>query len=190
MKSNEEFNEKLKEEQLSRKVIYEGQVLNVVSDEVKLPDGKLGIREFCLHVGAVCIIPLLDDETVLIERQYRYAHGRVILEIPAGKLNYKDEDPLEAAKRELREETGAVANKFTYLGELIPTPAIVNEKIQMFLAEDISFTERELDEDEFLEVERVPLKELYDMARRGEISDSKTLVLVLKVWNMRHPAGV
>ena len=190
MNSNKALNEKLREERISRRVIYEGDVLNVVRDEVRLPNGSVGVREMCLHVGAVCIIPLLDDETVLMERQYRYAHERVIFEIPAGKLNYKEEPPLEAAKRELREETGAIAKKFTYLGELIPTPAIVSERIQMFLAEDISFTDRELDEDEFLEVERVPLKELYDMAMRGEISDAKTLVTVLKVWQMRHPSGI
>jgi ADP-ribose pyrophosphatase len=120
-----------------------------------------------------------------MERQYRYPHGREFFEIPAGKLNYKDEDPLEAAKRELREETGAVAKKYTDLGEMVPSPAILGEKVRMYLAEDISFTERELDEDEFLDVERVPLEKLYSMVMAGEIADAKTQICVLKVASLK-----
>lgn len=174
----------LEEKQIKREEIFDGEVLHVVRDTVELPNGKAATREMCLHVGAVCMIPLLSDGTVLMERQYRYPHGRIFFEIPAGKLNYREEDPLEAAKRELREETGAVAEKYTYLGELIPSPALISERIQMYLAEDISFTDRELDEDEFLDVERVPLSELYDMVMRGEIADAKTQVAVLKVWQL------
>lgn len=176
----------LEEKQLERKEIFHGQVLDVVCDTVKLPNGKTATREVCLHVGAVCIIPLLDDGRVIMERQYRYPHGRVFFEIPAGKLNYPGEDTLEAAKRELREETGAVAKKYTDLGEMIPSPAIFGEKIRMYLAEDISFTETELDDDEFLEVEKVPLSELYEMVMRGEIADGKTQLAVLKVWSIKH----
>ena len=175
----------LVEKQLGREVIFEGKVLNVVRDVVELPNGESATREMCIHNGAVCIIPLLSDGTVLMERQYRYPHGRVFFEIPAGKLNFKGEDPLEAAKRELREETGAIAQKYTSLGELVPSPALISERIEMFLAEDITFTERELDEDEFLEVERVPLKALYDMVMSGEIKDAKTQITVLKVYNMK-----
>ena len=101
----------LEETKLSREDIYHGHVLDVVKDTVRLPDGKEAARELVLHVGAVAVIPILDDGRVIMERQYRYAHERVFLEIPAGKLNFKDEDPLSAAKRELREETGAVAEK-------------------------------------------------------------------------------
>ncbi len=171
----------LEEKFLRREEIYKGTVLNVVKDRVLLPNGAESIRELCLHVGAVAVLPLLDDGTVLMERQYRHAHERVLLEIPAGKLNFAEEDRLEAVKRELREETGAVAQKYTDLGILIPTPAIVNEKIWLFLAEDITFGERELDEDEFINLERIPLKTLADMVMRGEISDAKTCVTVLKV---------
>lgn len=171
----------LEEKFIKREQIYKGRVLDVVVDTVTLPNGKEATREFCLHVGAVAILPLLSDGTVIMERQYRYAHDGVILEIPAGKLNSGDEDKLEAAKRELREETGAVASKWTDLGTLIPTPAIVSEKIQLFLAEDISFTETELDEDEFIDVVHIPLSELYEMVMRGEIPDAKTQVCVLKL---------
>ena len=170
----------LTETRLSRKEIYHGKVLHVVEDTVKLPNGEQATREICLHVGAVCILPLLSDGSVLMERQFRYAHGRVFFEIPAGKLNFSEEDPLEAAKRELREETGAVAGTYTFLGGLDTSPALVSEKISMYLAEDITFGERSLDEDEFLEVERVPLDTLYEMVMRGEIRDAKTQIAVLK----------
>ena len=170
----------LTEKKISRKEIYNGKVLNVVCDTVELPDGSTSYREICLHSGAVCVIPLLDDGTVIMERQFRYAHGRVFLEIPAGKLDYPDEVPIEAAARELREETGAVAEKYTFLGELDTTPALISEKIYMYLAENISFTDRELDDGEFLTVERSPLKELYKMVMSGEIKDAKTQIAILK----------
>ena len=175
----------LEEKFVSREEIYKGRILHAVKDTVTLPNGRTSTREFCMHIGAVCILPLLSDGTVIVERQYRYAHGSVLLEIPAGKLDSPDEDKLSAAKRELREETGAVAGKWYDLGLLVPTPAIVNEKIQMFLAEDITFTDTELDEDEFIELERIPLKTFKEMVMRGEITDAKTQICVLKVAELR-----
>lgn len=172
--------EGLVEKQISRTEIYDGAVLKVVRDEILLPNGKVGVREFCRHIGAVAVIPLLDDGRVIMERQYRYAHGRVFFEIPAGKLDSKDEAPLDAVKRELREETGGVAEKFTYLGRIDPSPALIDEKIHLYLAQNISFGERELDDDEFLSVELVPLDTLYDMVMSGEIADAKTQIAVLK----------
>ncbi len=174
----------LEEKFLSREVIYDGSVLNVVKDDIILPNGVHSVREFCLHVGAVCIIPYLDDGTVLMERQYRYALGRVVFEIPAGKLDFAEEDPLEAAKRELREETGAIAKTYTPLGAVVTSPALINEKIHMYLAEGLSFGERELDDDEFLEVERVPLDTLYSMVLSGEIEDAKTQICILKLMEI------
>ncbi len=176
---------KLEEIRVKRENIYDGRVLTVVKDTVELPNGKLAEREMCLHIGAVAVIPLLSDGRVIMERQFRYAHGRVFFEIPAGKLDAPDEDPLEAAKRELREETGAVAKSYTLLGELDTTPALINEKIHLYLAEDITFGDKELDEDEFLDVEYVPLSELYDMVMRGEIKDAKTQIAILKTYNLR-----
>ena len=173
------------EKQIKRAEIYDGTVLHVVKDTIELPNGKQGLREFCLHVGAVCVLPLLPDNTVIMEKQYRYAHNRVFFEIPAGKLNYKEEDPLEAAKRELQEETGAIAGKYTFLGELDTSPALLDEKIYMYLAEDLTFGDRDLDEVEFLDVEKVPLSELHDMVMKGEIKDAKTQIAILKVWELK-----
>ena len=174
----------LVEKQLSREEIYNGAVLHVVRDEVQLPNGKRSVREVCLHNGAVAIIPILDDGTVIMERQYRYAHGRVVLEIPAGKLDSADEPPLDAARRELREETGAVADEIVYLGAIVPSPALISEVIHLYMAKGLHLGERELDEDEFLDVEHIHLDRLYEMVMKGEIEDSKTQIAVLKAYNL------
>lgn len=178
--------EDLIEKKISREEIYDGKVLHVVCDKVLLPSGKESTREFCLHVGAVCVIPILDDGRVIMERQYRYAHSRVFYEIPAGKLDSPDEDPLLAAKRELREETGAIAGKMTFLGVLDTSPALINEKIYMYMAEDLTFTDRELDDDEFLNVEYAKLSDLVEMVMSGEIRDAKTQIAVMKAAKIKN----
>ena len=127
--------------------------------------------------------PIFDGD-VLLERQFRYAMGEVLTEIPAGKLDYIGEDPREAALRELREETGAVASELIPLGPFYPTCAYSTEVIQMFLARGLSFGERELDEDEFLNVFRMPLRELVEKVLNGEIPDAKTQAAALRVWCM------
>ncbi|MBQ8689802.1 MAG: NUDIX hydrolase [Clostridia bacterium] len=177
---------KLEERFISREEIFDGKILKVVKDTVELPDGEEAFREMCLHVGGVCVLPLLSDGRVIMERQYRYPHGRIFFEIPAGKLNFKGEDPLEAGKRELREETGAIAEKYTFLGEIATTPALIDEKIFVYLAEDLTFGDRELDEDEFLDVELVPFRELYAMVMRGEIKDAKTQIAILKAAQLKR----
>ena len=178
----------LEEKFVKREEVFGGKVLHVVKDTVTLPNGEEAHREMCLHIGGVCVLPLLDDGRVIMERQYRYPHGRVFLEIPAGKLNYKGEDTLSAGQRELREETGAVAKKYTFLGQIDTTPALIDEKIHVYLAEDISFTEQELDDDEFLDVEYIPLKTLYKMVLDGEIQDAKTQIAILKTTALRPEA--
>ena len=175
----------LTEKQLSRQEIFHGVALHVVKDRILLPDGSESVREISLHNGAAAVIPILPDGRVIMERQFRYAHGRVMLEIPAGKLDTPDEPPLDGAKRELYEETGAVAEKYTYLGSLAPSPALINEVIHIFMAEDITLGESHLDEGEFLEVESLPFRELYDMVMRGEIRDAKTQIAVLKTAALR-----
>ena len=170
----------LTEKQLHREEIFRGVALHVVKDDILLPDGKRSVREISLHNGAAAVIPILDDGRVLMERQFRYAHGRVMLEIPAGKLNTKDEPPLESAKRELAEETGAIAEKYTYLGSIAPSPALLDEVIHIYMAEGIRFGESHLDEGEFLEPVYYTLDQLFDMVMRGEITDAKTQIAILK----------
>lgn len=173
--------ENLVESKVSRCAIYDGKILKVVKDLVLLPNGCEAEREFCVHPGGVCVIPLTEDGCVLMERQYRYPHGRVFFEIPAGKLNYKGEPTEDAAKRELLEETGAVPGKFTFLGRIDTTPAIIDERLYLYLAEDLSFGESSPDVDEFLFVEKVPFAELYKEVMAGNICDAKTQIAILKV---------
>ena len=178
--TNETSNQNLQEECLSSKLVYDGQVVHLYVDQVRLPDGAPSIREYVRHIGAVAVLPLTDEGEVICVRQYRYAHGCLLTEIPAGKLDSKTEDHVEAALRELREETGARCEKLTYLGLYRSTPAILDEKIDLYLAEGLTFGENDLDDDEFLESFRVPLSVLVDQVLAGEITDGKTQVAVLK----------
>ena len=173
------------ERRVSSESIYKGKILHVKRDEIELPNGKRSFREYAEHGGAVAIFPLTKEGEVVLVRQYRYAHGRVFLEIPAGKLDRADEEPFAAAVRELREEVGARAGRVTPLGVLVPSCAILTERIHMFLAEDLTFGDCAPDEDELLEVVRMPLSSLVKMVMRGEIEDAKTQVLALKVWQMK-----
>ena len=170
----------LTEKQISREEIYKGHIVHLVKDTALLPNGKEAPREVCLHNGAVAVVPLLDDGRVIVERQFRYPHSRVFLEIPAGKLDTPDEDIFNAARRELREETGAVASELVPLGKMIPSPAILSEVIHLFLARGLSFGDRELDEDEFINLEYMSLDELYRACMSGDISDAKTIVAVTR----------
>ena len=174
----------LEEKQISREEIFHGVALHVVKDEILLPNGQKDVREISLHYGASAVIPVLPDGRVIMERQYRYAHHRVMLEIPAGKFDSADEEPLEAAKRELREETGATAGKYTFLGKVATCPALIDEVVYLYMAEDISFGDRELDPGEFLDIEFIHIDKLYDMVMNDEIQDSKTQIAILKAYSL------
>ena len=174
------------EKQIEREEIFSGKVLKVVKDKVLLPDGTTSYREFCLHNGGVAVLPLTDDGRVIVVKQYRYAHQREFIEIPAGKLDKPGEIPLEAAKRELKEETGATAERITFLGTVDTTPALINEKLHLYLAEGLSFGEMSLDEDEFLSNERIPFSTLLNMVMSGNIQDAKTQIAVLKTAKIKN----
>lgn len=173
---------KLEEKKISSKEIFDGKVINVTVDAVELPNGAEGVREIVHHRGAVCVLPLTDDGDVICVRQFRYAHGEVLLEIPAGKLEEGEHDHRAAALRELSEETGAECSELIYLGKLYPSPAIFTEVIHMYLARGLRFGETHPDDDEFLEIERIPLEKLKDMVMRGEIYDAKTQVCVMRAY--------
>lgn len=172
--------EQLEEKQLDSRVLFDGKILHVTLDNVSLPNGKEASRELIRHVGAVCVIPVTDDGMVIVERQFRYPIYQVITEIPAGKLDSKEEDRLSAAKRELREETGYIADKWTDLGVYYPACAYSDEKITMYLAQGLRKGEQDLDEDEFLNVVKVPLEELVDAVMDGSVTDGKSQVCILK----------
>lgn len=172
--------EALKEHQTASKLVFDGQILHLYHDDVALPNGQSAKREVIRHIGAVCVIPLTDDGRVVMERQYRYPVDRVILEIPAGKLDSKDEIPQEAIRRELEEETGYTAKEWVNLGLFYPACAYSDEAIWMYLAKGLTKGERHLDADEFLDVELIPLKELVRQVMAGEIPDAKTQIAVLK----------
>ncbi len=169
----------LYEKKLSSEQIFDGKVVKLFVDRVELPDGKEAIREIVRHPGAVCVIPVTDNNEVIMVRQYRYAFETAMLEIPAGKLE-PGEDPFEAVQRELEEESGVIAKKIEYLGEIFTTVAIFDEKIHAYLATELEFKDAHPDEDEFLEVVRIPLEKLVEMVMNGEIRDSKTQIAILK----------
>ena len=176
------------EKKLDSRQVFDGVVVKLFVDEVELPNGKKSVREIVRHPGAVCVVPVTDQGEVIMVRQFRYAFGQTLLEIPAGKLE-PGEDPLKAALRELEEETGTVAEKIEHIGELYTTVAILDEKIQMYLATGLSYKNAHPDEDEFLEVEKISLNALVDMVMNGEIRDSKTQVALLKAHKILNERG-
>ncbi len=172
----------LTEKQIASELIYEGKIVNLYRDDVLLPNGSKGVREYIRHVGAVCVVPVTGDGMVVMERQFRYPFNDVLTELPAGKLDSKQEDPEEAARRELREETGARAEELIFLGDYYPTCAYSDEVIHLYLARGITFGERSLDEDEFLNVQLVPLEEAVRDVMNGTIKDGKTQTALLKAF--------
>ena len=171
---------RLREKQLTTEDIFDGVVLHVVRDTVALPNGNTSVREVIRHIGAVCVIPVTEDNRVVVERQYRYPPDRLILEIPAGKRADPEEDRLSAIQRELREETGYSADEWLEIGDFHPAPAYSDEYITMYLARGLHKGQQHLDEDEFLDVCTVPLKDLVEDVMAGKISDAKTQVCILK----------
>jgi len=174
----------LEERTLSSQLIFDGKVVHLYKDDIELPNGKAAFREYIKHIGAVCVLPLTDEGEVVLERQYRYPFHEVLTEIPAGKLDAPDEDPREAALRELREETGISCRELIDLGDFYGSPAILGERIRMFVARGLTFGERELDEDEFLNVFRMPLDKAVEEVMAGRVPDAKTQVAILRVARM------
>lgn len=163
------------ETRISGGTAYQGPFLQVEHDTVRLPDGKQTAREYIVHPGAVMILPLLDEQHVLIERQFRYPMRRVMLEFPAGKLD-EGESALACGQRELEEETGYRASEWHFLTRIHPVISYSTEAIDLYLARGLTAGQQRLDEGEFVETEIMPIARLLDGVKRGEISDVKTII--------------
>ncbi|MCG0275001.1 MAG: NUDIX hydrolase [Thermosediminibacteraceae bacterium] len=160
---------------INTKNIFSGKILKLRVDEVKLPNGKVSTREIVEHPGAVAIVPIDDDENVIMIKQYRKPVEEVLLEIPAGKLE-KNEDIKTCAQRELLEETGFKAEKLLHIIDFYTTPGFSNEKMSLFLGQNLKKAQGKADEDEFIKIEKIPLSKALKMVHNGEIKDAKTIV--------------
>ena len=169
------------EKQLKEEYVFKGKIINVRRDDALLPNGNTAIREVVEHLGGICVAALTENNEILMIRQFRYPYMKEVLEIPAGKRDSKDEDTLQGALRELKEETGATAKNVFSLGQLYPTPGYCNEIIYMYGATDLEFGQQNLDPDEFLSVEKIPFEKAVEMVLNGEIKDAKTQTAILKL---------
>ncbi|HEY9109690.1 MAG TPA: NUDIX hydrolase [Roseateles sp.] len=181
-----EADDHLIERPLESTQVFRGHFLDVRRDKVALPDGAISHREFIRHPGAVMVVPLLDDGRLVMERQYRYPMGRVMLEFPAGKLD-AGEPPLVCGQRELLEETGYSAAEWAYAGVLHNAIAYSDEGIHIYFARGLSRGEQKLDDGEFLELVTHTVDDLDRMAAHGELTDAKTLIGLL--WLQRWQQG-
>lgn len=173
------MDEALIETGISSENIFDGNLLHVRRDTVKLPNGKTATREWIKHPGASSVIPMLEDGSVILVKQYRYPVGKITLEVPAGKLDAPDEDPLVCAERELSEETGYTADKIEKLTTIATTVGFSNEYIHLYIATDLHSGKQHTDDDEFINVVKVPLQEAVAMVNDGRIIDAKSVVSIL-----------
>ncbi len=176
------------EQQQSSQTIFKGRILTVRQDVALLENGKTATRDVIEHPGGVAVLAVEEDNTIYMVRQFRYPLGKALLELPAGKLEY-GEDPRICGIRELEEEAGCVADCFTLLGTLYPSPAYTNERLYLYLATGLRQTAQHLDEDEFLTVERLPLAKVKEMILAGEIEDAKTQIAILKYLAINTDKG-
>ena len=184
--SGSDRDDALTEQTLNTRLVYEGTFLRLYVDDVRSADGHVGAREYLRHPGAVMIVPLLSDGRVVLERQFRYPLKRTVIEFPAGKIDV-DEPPFKCAQRELLEETGYRAARWSYLGGLHNAIGYSDEKIEMFLAEELTHAGATLDAGETLEVFTAPWQELLQWVRDGTVTDVKTMLGVL--WLEKVLAG-
>ena len=168
----------MKEKTINSKKIFDGKVVKLFVDEVLTPNNNVATREIVKHLGGVCILGIIDNK-VIMEKQYRYAYDEILYELPAGKLE-QGERPLEAAKREFEEETGYKIKNIIEYGKMYPTCGYSNEIIYLFLAEGLSKSKRNLDEDEIIDLEFIEIEKVVKMIKDGIIKDAKTICLISK----------
>ncbi len=169
------MDKRLYEQKISSKKVFSGKILGLFFDQVKLPNGNKATREKVTHPGAVGIVPVNSSREVYLVRQFRYPPDTILIEIPAGKLDHK-EDPLDCAKRELKEEIGAQGAQMTNLSNFFTTPGFCDELLRMYLATGFTIRENNLDEDEFLQVVKFDLNKAVAMIKEGQIRDAKTII--------------
>ncbi len=170
------------EKTLNTQTVYSGKVITVIKDDVEVADGHKSFREVVIHSGGVVIVAMKDDEHILLVKQYRYPLKHVNIELPAGKLE-KDEDPNEACKRELEEETGYKAKSWKSLGYINTTPGICTEKLYLYLAKDLEFVGEHPDEGEILKCFEYKLSDIFEMIKNGEINDAKTICALTRAFS-------
>ena len=166
------------EKSISSDIKFTGHIIRLRVDTVAMPDERTATREIVDHSGGVCVVPITDNGEVVMVRQFRKAVESAVLEIPAGKLN-SGENHRECGIRELEEETGYKSNNVVYLGHIFPSPGFLNEIIHIYLATELHKGEANLDQDEYLDVEKIPLERVVEMIMNNEINDSKTVVGIL-----------
>ncbi len=176
--------EAIMEKNLSRERVFDGIILHIDHVLNELPNGKQAKREVAMHVGASAVLPVDGEGNVYLVRQFRAPIEQVLLEIPAGKLDSIDEDRLLAAKRELKEETGLEAGDWRHLTDTFTTAGFSNERISLYLARDLRQGECRPDEDEFLNLVKMPFEEAFGMVMRGEIRDAKTQIALCMAKNI------
>lgn len=172
-----------KEKKIKTEYLYQGNIINLYRDLVLLPNQKQGVREYVAHPGAAAILPV-DNDNILLVSQFRYPYKQILLEIPAGKID-PNESPEEAAIRELREEVGAICDKITFLGKIYPSPGYCNEIIYLYVAEEFSISTQLLDDGEFVRVEKVKFTDALEMINSGKIVDAKTIIAILKYHQLK-----
>lgn len=171
--------DQLTEVKLSSKEIYNGVLLHVFSDEVRLPNGSTSVREWIKHPGASAVVPLFDDGDTMLIKQFRYPLRKVFYEVPAGKID-QGESPENTARRELKEETGIIFDGLVSLGDFHPSIGYTNEVIHLYFARDAQLAKSNVDEDEFLITQKLPFKKAVEMVYSSEITDGKTIAALLR----------
>ncbi len=175
---SDELQKKLFESKIRSKKIFKGKILNLYFDEVRLPNNKISTREKVEHPGAVAIVPVTEKMEIILVKQYRYPVEKILIEIPAGKLD-RDEPPLECAKRELHEEAGVVDGKVFKLATIYTSPGFSNEKMEIYIALEFKERKNNPDQDEFLHIFKVKLESCIEMIEDGRITDAKTIIGIL-----------